>query len=173
MVVFDPTNSQTDMSHLTGQFPSRAPFTRAQVLCSPLRTVIAGRRRFAAPPLYWILAHQLTHSHIASLINPFQPHVIFLSHPRMPTRSTPSSSLQDDDLTLPGVAAAHVEQPNQTVELDIQALDLPPTLAFGRSNEGQASAGLVGRAKSGMPAQADGLTVNGVDAVDLDRERGV
>lgn len=76
-------------------------------------------------------------------------------------------------LTLPGVATAHVEQPDQTVELDIQALDLPPTLTLGRPDESNPTAGLVGRAKRGMPAQPDGLAVNGIDAVDLDRERGV
>lgn len=74
---------------------------------------------------------------------------------------------------LPGVVAAHVKKPYQAVELHIQALDLPPTLALGRADDGDASARLVSRTKHRVPPQADGLAVNSIDAVNHNWERGV
>lgn len=72
--------------------------------------------------------------------------------------------------TLPYVAAAHVEQPNQAVELDVQAPDLPPALALGCPNDGEATARLVGCAEGGVPVQGDGFARDGVDAINLKRE---
>lgn len=69
-------------------------------------------------------------------------------------------------LAFPDVAAAHVEQPYQTVELDVEAGDLGVTQTLGGADDGDAAAGLHGGAEGGVPAEGDGLAVDGVDGVD-------
>ena len=75
-------------------------------------------------------------------------------------------------LTLPSVVATHVEKPDQAVELDIEALDLRIPLTLGGTDDGDALAGEVGGAKSGMPAERDGFAIDGIDAVDNHGEGG-
>jgi len=90
-----------------------------------------------------------------------------------PRRSKLPRTHHSAHLAFPGVVAAHIEQPDKAVELDVEAGDLPVTLLLGRADEGDASAGLVGSAEGGVPAQSDGLAGDSVDSIDDDGERRV
>ena len=88
---------------------------------------------------------------------------LFPSHDVLPSHKLPN-------LTLPGVVATHVKEPDQAVELNIEALDLRIPLTLGGADDGDALAGEVGSPKGSVPAERDGLAVDGIDAVDDDGE---
>lgn len=73
-------------------------------------------------------------------------------------------------LTLPSVVATHVKEPDQAVELDIEALGLRIPFTLGRAGDCDAPAGEVGGAKRGVLMERDGFAIDGIDAVADDRE---
>jgi hypothetical protein len=86
--------------------------------------------------------------------------------PKLPWRhhAVPSAS--------PSVVPAHILQPSQAVELDVDARDLPGAAGLGGGEDTEAAAGPVGLAEVGGPDERDLGAVRGPDALDPDRERG-